>query len=278
MSAFDQFYMDMIEYGFEQHNKFYGLYEADVSDNADPEKRGRIKVIVPQIDPDTPIDDWFLPSFMQTGKSYGWFWPPEIGDRVLVSFRLGNPKYPAFYFGAWIASGEVAPLLSYKDGDNTPPYRRGFTTKNGHSFVINDEPDKQEIDLIWKKGDTTSTLKLLPNGSIEVKNKNQSQVLIDAENKKIVIEDKDNSNVITLDSNGVKVETKGKVEVTGATDFIVDAKAIKLGGSGASKSAMLGQDVIDWLNKHTHPTGVGPSGPPTAPATPSLLSNVVKLK
>lgn len=277
-SDFENFYEGMKRDGLERFNQYYALYEGIVTNNVDPDQRGRIQVTVVGLDAKNALPEWFRPSFMQVGAASGWFWPPDQGDRVLVTFLNGNPKYPGYYFGAWYAKDEVPPLLGYKSGDKPPPTRRGFVTKTGHAFVINDEADKEEIDLIWKKGDTTSTIKLLPNGSIEIKNKQQSQVLIDAENKKVVIEDKDNSNVITLDSNGVKIETTAKVVVSGATEFSVDASSIKLGGSGAAKSAVLGESLLSWLNSHTHPTGVGPSGPPTSPASSSLLSTTVKLK
>lgn len=277
-SQFDNFYEWLRFRGLEFFDKYYGLYEANVTNNADPEKRGRVQVLVPNLDESQPLDHWFLPSMMQVGAQHGWFWPPEVGDRVLVTFRMGSANEPAFYFGGWQADGEMPALLGYTADEETPPVRRGFVTATGHAFVVNEEKDKEEIDLIWTKGDKTSSLKLLPNGSVQITNQNQSQVFLDAENKKIVVEDKDNSNVITLDSNGVKIETKGKVEVAGATDCIIDASAIKLGGSGAGKSAVLGEDLIQWLNQHTHPTGVGPSGPPVAPATAALTSTVVKLK
>ena len=285
MAAFDDFYQWFQKYGLEYFNRYYGIYEGYVADNVDPEKRGRIRVRVPALDTNNIAPTWFYPAFMQTGDDadvtgapYGWFWPPEIKDRVLVTFKHGDPSRPGYYFGAWYADGKVPALLGYPSEDKKPPTRRGFTLRTGHAFVFNEEADKEEIDLIWKKGDTTSTIKLLPNGSIEIKNKQESQVLIDAENKKVVIEDKDNSNVITLDSNGVKIETKAKVVVSGATEFSVDATSIKLGGSGASKSAVLGENLLQWLNSHTHPTGVGPSGPPAAPASASLLSKTVKVK
>lgn len=277
MGETESFYGWLKLYGLEYFGKYYGLYEGIVAGNADPEKRGRIQVRIPEIDPEQFAPDWFMPAFMQAGDGYGWFWPPEVGDRVLVCFRTGNPSYPGFYFGAWLAQGKVPPLLGYPSGDEVPPSRRGFVTKTGHALVLNEEADKEEIDLVWTKGSATSSIRLLPDGSISIVNKQQARITLDAAGKQIVVEDADNGNTITLDSSGVKIQTKGKVAVSGATEFSVDAPSIKL-GSGATNSAVLGEALVSLFNGHTHPTGVGPSGTPLVPANASILSKTVKLK
>jgi len=64
---------------------------------------------------------------------------------------------------------------------------------------------------------------------------------------------------------------------TGLT-IVVHAAHIKLGGGDATKAALLGPDVLQWLDTHTHPTGVGPSGPPIVPTTPLLLAQNVTQK
>ena len=46
----------------------------------------------------------------------------------------------------------------------------------------------------------------------------------------------------------------------------IQADLIKLAGD--SYSVPLGQALLQWLDSHTHTTGVGPSGPPITPTTP----------
>ena len=43
-------------------------------------------------------------------------------------------------------------------------------------------------------------------------------------------------------------------------------------GDNATELQVLGNSLINWLNSHSHATGVGPSGPPTPLATEALLS------
>lgn len=63
-------------------------------------------------------------------------------------------------------------------------------------------------------------------------------------------------------------------EDTGAAtvEIIFHGLLLRLGSESASQPVPLGTALLQWLNAHTHPTGVGPSGPPVVPADPSLLS------
>lgn len=290
MLSFEHFYEWLQNYGLEPHHVFYGTYRARVTSVTDPEKRGRIQVISIDVGNTAPPDVWAYPAFMGAGADRGWFWPPEVGDIVWIAYPRGRLTNNPVYFGGHSAVGKVPAELGYPDGDNTVPTRRGFVTRMGHTFVLNEEAGKEEIDLIWRKpgsaptdpdsaardGDEAS-LKFMPDGSILTTAKNGSTVQIDTTNKKIVIDDKDNSNTITIDSNGITIKTGAKVTIDGAMSMDVNATAINL-GSGAVEPAVLGQQLLTWLTSHVHPTGVGPSGPPTPPPTPALLSTTVKVK
>jgi len=60
----------------------------------------------------------------------------------------------------------------------------------------------------------------------------------------------------------------GSVKAGLASTDIEHAVMIKLGGASATEPAVLGLKLMLWLNTHMHGTGVGPSSPPMAPATP----------
>lgn len=289
---FDEFYDRMSHLGLEDFNKFYSLYNGVVTSLADPNKQGRIRAKVEEVGHDTELgpEIWAYPAiFPGAGNNRGWFWPPEVGDPVLIAFPNGNLNNQPIYFGGWFAKGWVPPELGYPEGDKTEPKRRGFVTRMGHSFILNEEADKEAVELTWRKpsaqpsdnksaardGDSAS-LKFTKDG-IELKAKNESSITINVTDKKVVILDKDNSNTITLDSNGVTIKTSGKVVIDGASEFNAGSGSVNL-GTGAAKSAVYGEDLLQWLNSHTHPTGVGPSGPPTPPATSALLSQSVKVK
>lgn len=82
---------------------------------------------------------------------------------------------------------------------------------------------------------------------------------------------------IVLDDDGSVVviahgEGKAEVRITRSGEVIVKAEKVKLGAEGASQAVVLGNDFMQHFNAHTHPTGVGPSGPPTQPMQSSHLS------
>lgn len=83
--------------------------------------------------------------------------------------------------------------------------------------------------------------------------------------------------LISLDDAGgivVIAEASGaEVRITGDGEVIITASTIKL-GADASEKLVLGDAFKELFNSHTHPTGVGPSGPPTDQMGSSHLSDV----
>jgi uncharacterized protein involved in type VI secretion and phage assembly len=85
--------------------------------------------------------------------------------------------------------------------------------------------------------------------------------------------------LISLDDEGgvvVIAEAAGaEVRITADGEVIVTADRIKL-GADAAEALVLGDAFQKLFNSHTHPTGVGPSGPPTQPMGATHLSSVAK--
>lgn len=77
----------------------------------------------------------------------------------------------------------------------------------------------------------------------------------------------DEGEVVVLANGNDKTE----IRLTKNGEIILKADKIKL-GDGASKAVVLGDDFQQLFNMHTHPTGVGPSGPPVQPMQASHLS------
>ena len=78
--------------------------------------------------------------------------------------------------------------------------------------------------------------------------------------------DDDGEIVLLASGNGkaaIRFEQDGTVVVT--------AEKIKL-GSSAGEKVVLGDTFMQFFNSHTHPTGVGPSGPPVQPMSTAQLS------
>lgn len=75
--------------------------------------------------------------------------------------------------------------------------------------------------------------------------------------------------VILAHGNG-----QAEVRLTKSGEVVITAEKIQLGAS-ATEPLVLGQSFQTLFNSHTHPTGVGPSGPPASPMTPAQLSTKV---
>lgn len=81
--------------------------------------------------------------------------------------------------------------------------------------------------------------------------------------------DDDGEVVLLANGNG-----KTSIRFTQDGGVVITADTIKL-GAGAQEKVVLGDTFMQLFNQHVHPTGVGPSGPPTPPMSPSHLSTKV---
>ena len=80
-------------------DKVPGVLIGLVKDATDPDRLGRVQILVPALDPANPI------GWAQVARSYGvsnaaWF-SPAPGDQVLVVFESGDPRRPIVLGGLW---------------------------------------------------------------------------------------------------------------------------------------------------------------------------------
>jgi uncharacterized protein involved in type VI secretion and phage assembly len=81
--------------------RFTALYEGVVIDNRDPEKLGRVKLMVPGLI--EPASGWALPLACAGGGSdaNGFYFVPKLGAEVAVFFVQGDTDHPRYLIGAW---------------------------------------------------------------------------------------------------------------------------------------------------------------------------------
>jgi len=84
--------------------RFIGKYRGVVTDNNDPQNRGRLKAKVPDVFGELE-SDWALPCAPYSGKDVGFFILPPIGANVWMEFEHGSPDYP-IWSGCFWAEGE----------------------------------------------------------------------------------------------------------------------------------------------------------------------------
>ena len=212
-----------------QIDRFYGKYEAVVTDVDDPKKIGRIRTKVPAVLGEDVVSGWALPCTPAGGgKDRGMLFLPQVGDTVWVEFAGGDVSRPIWVGTFWGAPSSTggADDLGSATGSEAPTGDGGkdataalsvLKTKSGHELTFDDD----------------GSVVLLANGN---------------------------------GKSSIRFEEDGSVVVT--------ADTIKL-GSSASEKVVLGDTFMQFFNSHTHPTGVGPSGPPTQAMSSSQLSSKV---
>ena len=125
---------DLVETMLEwMRSHYFGKYRGVVSDNADPNLRGRIKVRVPAVLGDA--EAWALPCVPYAGDKVGFFFLPEPGTAVWVEFEGGDPSYP-IWAGCFWADGQVP--------DDGKPERKVLRTQKV-TLRIDDEADEVKL-------------------------------------------------------------------------------------------------------------------------------------
>ena len=253
--------------------KRYGKFRAIVIDNQDPQKRGRIKVQAPSVlgDQDT---DWALPCFpFGGGAGYGWFAVPPVNAQVWLEFEEGDLHRP-IWTGTFHQQAADVP----KTAAQADPTTYLLQTPAGHILEFVDKSGNEQARLHHP---SNAEIIIDKNGSISLTDAKGAHVTLDA--GEITIADA-NGNQVTLSSSGTTVQdaSGNKVEMTAsslklsATKIVIDAPMVMLGGEGG-EPVLKGQSFVTAFMSHTHPTGMGPSGPPipTGSEMTSLSMNVL---
>jgi len=92
--------------------KFYGKYAGTVLQNIDPEQRGRLQVLVPDVLGVIP-SSWAEPCAPlagPTGTPMGAYFVPPIGAGVWVEFEQGDPNRPIWVGCRFGSTADVPPL------------------------------------------------------------------------------------------------------------------------------------------------------------------------
>jgi hypothetical protein len=98
----------------------------------DPEKRGRIQAVVPDVQGITPTT-WAMPCLPAAGKGSGAFFVPEIGSGVWIEFEQGNPDFPIWTGCFW---GIAAELPETGIASPAPTPNMVFQTAGRNSITV----------------------------------------------------------------------------------------------------------------------------------------------
>jgi uncharacterized protein involved in type VI secretion and phage assembly len=116
--------------------KYYGKYRGTVVNNVDPEQRGRIQVIVPDVTSLIPAN-WAMPCLPVTGIQMGAYMVPQIGAGVWVEYEHGDPDHP-IWVGGFFGSAAEVPALALAGIPASPNIL--FQTGGQNTLVVSDLP------------------------------------------------------------------------------------------------------------------------------------------
>lgn len=253
-----------------QHQKYYGKYRGYVVDNADPEKRARLRLRIPSVLADTETG-WALPCLPYGGKAdQGTFFVPDVDSQVWVEFEQGELDSPIWVGTFWQQSGDPPAEASAEE-----PTTRMIKTGSG-SLLQFDDADGDERIVIHHPAE--AQIEIDPSGTITLTDAQGSVLTLDADATKATLDDA-NGNSLTMTSSGVTLEdasgNKIQMAASGITvkgqQIVLDGTMVALGGSGG-EPIIKGQSFVTMYMTHVHPTAMGPSGPPIPQGELSTLS------
>lgn len=252
--------------------RYYGKYRGVVVANRDPEMRGRLQLRVPSVLGEQSTG-WALPCLPYGGvNNQGMFTIPDVDAQVWVEFEEGNVDHPIWVGVFWRQSDDIP-----EEGKLAEPTTRLIRTRAGHVLQFDDASGDERFRLAHPAG---TELKIQPKGTVTLDVADGSRMVLDAESRKVVLEDS-HGNTLTMDASGTVLEDSSgnKIEMTAAgitleaLQINVTGQQVNLGGS-AGEALIKGQTFLAMFNSHTHVcTAPGsPSGPPVPPLTPAVLT------
>jgi hypothetical protein len=163
--------------GNESNERYYGKYRATVIQNVDPEQRGRLQLIIPDVLGPLP-SSWAepcVPLAGPTGPPMGVYMVPPIGAGVWAEFEHGDPSYPIWAGCRWGAQSDI-PVLA-KAGNPADP-NIVIQSLLQHTLMISDMPPTPATGGIVLKSATNAMIVVNDSGIYIQNGKGASIMLV----------------------------------------------------------------------------------------------------
>jgi type VI secretion system secreted protein VgrG len=226
---------------------FADMQLANVVDNNDPQKQGRIKVKFKWQCTANDVTEWLRVMTPDAGssdkvsKNRGFVFIPEISDQVLVAFEEGNIAKPIVMGSVFHGKNSI--------GGNESNNSKSLTSKSGHTFTLNDAAgialiDKTKLNHIQIDGTNTITVTsddtiVLQTGNVKIiMNKTEDKITLQA--KIIELKAKD---TFTLSGDGAPttnasmavkstftINSKDTLSLSGETTTNLNGENVNIGG------------------------------------------------
>lgn len=136
-------------------SRFYGKYLGFLVDNQDPQRRGRLRLRVPEVLGEV-VSGWAEPCLPYGGgPNFGAYQIPPVtrdadGDYatgIWVEFIAGNPQFPLWTGCCFGAPGGRSEAPGDADSDDPNPGVHVHRSFAGHTTVIDDSPGRERLEL-----------------------------------------------------------------------------------------------------------------------------------
>jgi len=131
------------------YSSWPGVWPGTIVSTTDPDKRGRVRVRIPQIHGEPSVEDEFIPDDLLP-----WARPAfpahelhaayAIGDGVWVAFWGGDSIHPVV-LGQFIGDGDAT--SEFSSGYVPDPRTRHVRTNNGHEFEMRWVPSQEKVTI-----------------------------------------------------------------------------------------------------------------------------------
>jgi uncharacterized protein involved in type VI secretion and phage assembly len=187
----------------DREDRFYGVTIAEVTNNKDEAKLGRVKVKFPWLS-DTDESFWARVLTPMAGGDRGMYFLPEVGDEVLVAFEHGNIEFPYILGALW--NGKDKPPETNEDGKNN---KRTIKSRSGHTITLDDTDGEEKIEIVDKS----------KKNSIVVNTKeNTITISADAD-----ITLKSSNGKLILSGKEIQLDSKGDVKIKASQNMNIEA-------------------------------------------------------
>lgn len=172
---------------------------------SDPDGEDRILVQIPIINSEEE-GIWARVATLDAGENRGSFFRPELGDEVIIGFVNDDPN-DAVVLGMLHSSTKPAPITATDDN-----HEKGFVTRSEMKMIFNDDKISYTLET--------------PAGK---------KVILDEDADVIKIED-EHSNVLTLNSDGITMESAGDIKIKASGDVNIEGTNVNVKASAQLKA------------------------------------------
>jgi uncharacterized protein involved in type VI secretion and phage assembly len=213
-----------------RHGSMTGVMIAKVTSVTDPEKLGRVKVLIPSLSDEAEIL-WARVLRPAAGAAHGLHLPHEIDDEVLITFIDGHPELPIVLGGLW--SAKQPPLVE----EGMRQDHRQLTSRSGHIIRLDDTENAEKIEIIDAKGESSLTFDTA-SGELTIAAKNKvtlkagthitlacpdGEVIIDCKTLSITAADG-----ATLGGGAIALESNDTVTINGPSVVTINVGALEV--------------------------------------------------